>query len=83
MEPASESCEECPRWKEIKQKFKIAKLLESLIGGLEKRMAKDELKPTVAEYLKLLQIEQDLDQENITEIKVTWVVPVAIAIVEK
>jgi len=83
MEPESESCEECSRWKEIKPRFKLAKLLESLIGGLEKRIAKDELKPTVAEYLKLAQIEQDLDQDSITEIKVTWVVPVAIAIVEK
>jgi hypothetical protein len=75
MKPASESCEECSRWKEIKQRFKIANLLKSVIGGIEKRIEDKDLKPTVAEYLKLLQMEQDLDQESPKEITVTWVEP--------
>jgi hypothetical protein len=73
MEPATESCEECSRWKEIKHRLKIANLLESVIGDIEKRIQEKDLRPTVTEYLKLLQMEQDLEQESPREIKVTWV----------
>jgi hypothetical protein len=50
---------------------------------METRIEAKELKPTVAEYLKLLQIEQELDQESPKEIKVTWVEPGTITSVEK
>jgi len=75
MEPEVRSCEECSKWKEIKKKLKITTLLGKLIGGVEERAEAKELKPTVAEYLKLLQIEQEMEQESPKEIKVTWVEP--------
>ena len=75
MEQEAVRCEDCGRWQEIKRKLKITELLNSLIGGVENRVAAKELKPTVAEYLKLLQIEQELEQESPKEIKVTWVDP--------
>jgi hypothetical protein len=75
MEPEVKNCEECSKWQEIKQKLKITTLLGSLIGNVEERVNAKELKPTVAEYLKLLQIEQELAQESPKEIKVTWVEP--------
>jgi len=75
MEREAVKCEDCGRWKEIKQKLKITTLLSDLISGLEERARAKELKPTVAEYLKLLQIEQELEQESPKEIKVTWVEP--------
>lgn len=75
MKAAPESCEKCSRWKEIKQKLKIAKLLQDLTAGFEARIEAKELKPTLAEYLKLLQIEEELHQESPKEIKVTWVEP--------
>jgi hypothetical protein len=75
MEPEVRNCEECGNWQEIKQKLKITTLLGSLIGSVDERVKANELKPTVAEYLKLLQIEQEIEQESPKEIKVTWVEP--------
>jgi hypothetical protein len=83
MEPATADCEKCSRWNEIKQRLKISNLLKSLTEGMETRIQARELKPTVAEYLKLLQIEQELEQESPKEIKVTWVEPGTITSVEK
>jgi hypothetical protein len=83
MKPASESCEECDRWKEIRQRFNIANLLSGLMGNFEARIEAKELKPTVAEYLKLMQIEQEIEQESPKEIKVTWVEPETISSVEE
>jgi hypothetical protein len=50
---------------------------------MESRIKAQEVKPSVAEYLKLLQIEQELEQESPKEIKVTWVEPGTITSVEK
>ena len=86
MKPAertSRTCEECSSWKDIKQRIKIANLLESVIGGIEKRIEEKDLKPTMAEYLKLLQMEQEFEQESPKEIKVTWVEPATISSGEK
>jgi hypothetical protein len=86
MEPTeriSRTCEECSNWKDVKQRIKIAKLLDSLIGGIETRIKDKELKPTMAEYLKLLQMEQEIEQESPKEIKVTWVDPATISNGEK
>jgi hypothetical protein len=83
MEPGTGSCETCSRWQEIKQRFRIANLLKSLTEGMESRIKAQEVKPSVAEYLKLLQIEQELEQESPKEIKVTWVEPGTITSVEK
>ena len=69
------NCEDCSLWPGVKKKLKITTLLRSLIGGVETRAAAKELRPTVAEYLKLLQIELELAGESPKEIRVTWVEP--------
>ena len=82
-EKTSRTCEECSRWKDVKQRIKIANLLDSVIGGIETRIKAKDLKPTMAEYLKLLQMEQELEQESPKEIKVTWVEPETTTISEE
>jgi len=67
------SCEVCGRWKEIQKKYRIAELAEGIRLGFQQRLEQQELKPTVAEYLKLLQVEQEIEQDSPKEIKVTWV----------
>jgi hypothetical protein len=67
------SCEKCSRWKELKEKIRITELLAGMIKGFQERVEKNDLKPTVAEYLKLLQAEQEFEQDAPKEIKVTWV----------
>ena len=71
---ARTSCEGCERWNEVKDKMRIAELLgkaaESYKGAQDTAF-----KPTLAEYLKLVQLEKEFEEEEIKEIKVTWVEP--------
>jgi hypothetical protein len=77
-EKAPKACEECSRWKEVKSKLRISKLLADAIAGVERKLKSDEYKPTVADYLKLIQMEQEFEQETAKEIRVTWVEPTAV-----
>ena len=56
-------------------RIRIADLLDKAIVGIEDRCKAQDFKPTMGDYLKLLQMEIDLEQEEIREIKVTWVEP--------
>ncbi len=69
------SCEGCERWETVKRRIRISELLAQAMETLESRIKKKELKPTVGDYLKLLQLEQEFEQETPKEIKVTWVEP--------
>lgn len=73
MGESFQDCEKCSRWQEVKKKLRIHELLAGLIAGFRDREQNKELKPTVAEYLKLLQVEQEFEQDAPKEIKVTWV----------
>lgn len=71
------TCRECPEWKEMRRKLRISELLLQAIDGFESRLKAKNFKPTVTEYLKLLQMEHEIDaqEEGPQEIKVTWVDP--------
>jgi hypothetical protein len=58
-----------------RRKSLLAKALRTFEDTL---IAEKELKPTLAEYLKLLQIERELEPELPREITVTWVEPPAV-----
>ena len=49
----------------------IGKLIEKFEDSIEK----GGVKPTVSEYIRLKQLRQELDVEELKEIKVTWVEP--------
>jgi len=68
-------CKKCPRWKEVKSKVRVALALDKAISAMDKRIKDGSYKPSVAEYLKLLQLEQEFEQDEVKEIKVTWVEP--------
>ena len=74
-ETAPKSCRECEHWHEIKQKLRISELLTQAMNGIEERMKAKDFKPTVGDYLKLLQLEKELEDEGPKEIRVTWVDP--------
>jgi hypothetical protein len=82
-EKTPRTCEDCEVWKAVKQRIKVGMLLDSVIKGVELRIAEKEFKPTMAEYLKLLQMEQEAEQEMPKEIKVTWVEPETTTISEE
>jgi len=84
----TKACRTCKRWQEIKQRMRVARFIEKTVEKVESKLDKGEISPTVAEYLKLLQLEQEWEQqESITdgpkEIKVTWVGPLATSNSEK
>ncbi len=74
---APKSCRECERWAEIKQTIRVSELLEKAIATLQSRLEAPDFKPTVGDFLKLLQMEKEIDDEAPREIKVTWVDPAA------
>jgi hypothetical protein len=69
------SCEGCRRWKEVKNKMRIAELLGKAAESFTDKQG--EFKPTLAEYLKLVQMEKEFEEEDVKEIKVKWVEPSA------
>jgi len=73
----SSPCERCRYWQGVRKKMRVAELLGTAIVKLRERLAADDFKPTVADYLKLVELEEALEQssEMVKEIKVTWVEP--------
>jgi|SoiMethySBSTD1v2_1073268.scaffolds.fasta_scaffold301745_2 hypothetical protein len=54
-------------------KARISKFLDNAMKQFEKRLESEDIKPTLGDYLKLMQIEKELDRDEAKEIKVTWV----------
>jgi hypothetical protein len=71
METAVHHDEKAPRTLRVR----LSDLLDKAISGIEERFKAKDFKPTMADYLKLLQMEIELEQEETREIKVTWVEP--------
>jgi hypothetical protein len=70
------TCRECPHWDEVSKKVRVHELLEQTLGQFETKIRQKGFEPTVAEYVKLLQLGQELGQDDeAKEIKVTWVTP--------
>ena len=42
---------------------------------MEEKLASDELKPTVGDFIRLVQLDKELTEEQPREIKVSWVEP--------
>jgi len=47
--------------------------VNKILLNLEQRMAEKEGKATLGDYIRLLQLEKEMNDEPKTEIKVTWV----------
>lgn len=69
------SCRSCDLWDEVKERVRITELLENAIEKMGDRLRAEEFKPSIADYLKLMALEKEFDQEQVKEIKVTWVAP--------
>jgi hypothetical protein len=63
----------------MKERIRIGELLEKAVKKFEATLEGGSFKPTLAEYLKLLQLEKEIEarefEEGPKEIKVTWVDP--------
>lgn len=67
----------------MKQKLRISELLANAITGMESRLNAQDFKPTLGDYLKLLQMEKEMEEAGPKEIRVTWVDPAATSETEK
>jgi hypothetical protein len=73
---APRSCRDCENWPTVSGKVRINELVQGAIAQFDAKIKKAGFEPTVAEYVKLLQLGQELGQEDeAREIKVTWVGP--------
>src|SRR5690242_15662965 len=83
-ETAPQSCRKCEHWLEMREKLRVSELLTKAVERIEAQLKGKSLKPSLGDYLKLLQLEKELaDGEGPKEIKVTWVDPAAESKTEK
>jgi hypothetical protein len=68
------TCHGCRRWKDVKNKMRIAELLGKAAENFAQKSS-EEFKPSLAEFLKLIQLEKEFEEEETKAIKVTWVEP--------
>ena len=61
--------------KDLTRRVRISSFLEKAIQGIENKLDSTDLKPSMTDYMKLLQLERELDHDSPKEIKVTWVEP--------
>lgn len=50
-------------------------VVEELIQKFEKKLSGDDVKATLGDYIRLLQLRKELDEEDPREIEVKWVDP--------
>jgi len=73
----SKPCEDCAYYRGLQQKLKISEVLAMAIAKFEERLTKTGFSPSVADYIKLVQMKKELEEaaDEAKEIKVTWVEP--------
>jgi len=52
-----------------------AKTVKNLLAKVEQKITEEPIKATLAEYIRLVQLHKELDEEEPKEIRVTWVEP--------
>ena len=72
---APKSCRDCENWPQVRERVRVAELLEKIVEKIEEQIAEGEVKATTAEYLKLIQLQKEFDQDEAKEIRVTWINP--------
>ena len=50
-----------------------AQAVKSMLTTIEKKMKGDQMKATLGDYIRLVQLHKELDDESPKEIRVTWV----------
>ena len=56
-----------------KKKSGQADVVNRLLAGMEKRLVEADLKLTLADYIRLVQLKKEMDGDEPREIRVTWV----------
>ena len=75
QEKGPQSCTECEHWTEVRNKLRVSSVLKSVLTKMEAKLQEKDFKPTLADFLRLVQLENETEGEEPKEIKVTWVEP--------
>jgi hypothetical protein len=69
-----EDCKECIHWDQVEQRVRVRSVLTSMVDKLEEKVIASDFKPTVADFLKTLEADQNLEgtNEGPTEYIVRW-----------
>ena len=60
--------------REQKKKTQAA-VVQKLLKNVEKKLGGEDVKATLGDYIRLVQLQQDLEEEEPKDVKVTWVDP--------
>ena len=52
-----------------------SQVVKELLEKVEGKLGEEAMKPTLGDYIRLVQLQRDLEDEEPKEIKVTWVEP--------
>ena len=50
-------------------------MVRKILQRMEDKLSKDDVKATLGDYIRLVQLEKELKDEEPREIKVTWIEP--------
>lgn len=50
-------------------------MVKKLLKQVERKLSENEVKVTLGDYIRLVQLEKELEEDEPREIKVTWVNP--------
>jgi hypothetical protein len=68
-----ENCKRCGNWEAIREHVRVSELLDEAIKSYDEKLKEINFKPSVAEYLKLLQLERELDEELVDmKVEAEW-----------
>ena len=72
---AAEKKKTAPEITTVKQTEKEtrAKAVERILRNVEKRMSAEDVKATLGDYIRLIQLAKEIGEEPKSEIKVTWI----------
>ena len=64
QEKAPKSCQECEHWAEVRNKLRWAEFWKPSSRQMEDKLKDSEFKPSLADYLKLVQMEKELERRR-------------------
>ncbi len=50
-------------------------VIANLLKKVEEKLSGDDMKATLGDYIRLIQLQKEMDEDEPREIKVTWVEP--------
>lgn len=73
--PAKEAPKRATPAEKLATKRTKAEVVQKILERMEDKLSSDEMRATLGDYIRLVQLEKELEDDEPREIKVTWVEP--------